>query len=68
MNLHYCGGYDEMSQRAYESIINDLKVNPRQLICTATGNSPTGIYERFVKGFEYDPECFKELIILKLDE
>ena len=68
MNLHYCAGYDEMSQRAYESIILDLKENPQQLICTATGNSPTGIYERLAKRFEDDPRCFKELIILKLDE
>lgn len=68
MNLKYCADYNEMSQSAYESIIIDLKEHPSQLICTATGNSPTGIYERLTRHFDKDPECFKDLSIIKLDE
>ena len=68
MNLKYCADYNEMSQSAYESIIIDLKEHPSQLICTATGNSPTGIYERLTRHFDKHPECFKDLSIIKLDE
>jgi galactosamine-6-phosphate isomerase len=68
MKIQHCSDYDEMSQSAYDSIVMDLKENPRQLICTATGNSPTGTYERLTRCFDDDPGCFKELIIIKLDE
>ncbi|MGB5434800.1 MAG: galactosamine-6-phosphate isomerase [Maribacter sp.] len=68
MNVHYCSDYQEMSQRAYESIIADLKGHPEQLICTATGSSPTGAYEKLARRFTKNPEYFKALMLLKLDE
>lgn len=68
MKIQYCSDYHEMSQRAYDSIVADLKEHPGQLICTATGNSPTGTYERLANLFDDDPKCFNELIIAKLDE
>lgn len=57
-----------MSQRAYESIISDLEEHPEQLVCAATGNSPTGTYEKLAYRFTKNPECFKGLMLLKLDE
>ena len=68
MNVHYCSDYNEMSQRAYESIIADLEEHPEQLVCAATGSSPTGTYEKLASKFAKDPECFKGLMLLKLDE
>ena len=68
MILHYCSGYDEMSQLSCESVISGLKENPSQLICTATGNSPLGMYKKMVDNYRADPHIFKELRIIKLDE
>lgn len=68
MKIKYCTDYDEMSQRANNSIIKDLKANSKQLICIATGNSPIGTYVRLEESFKAHPEYFKELSIVKLDE
>lgn len=53
---------------AFNSIYEDLKINTSQLLCLATGNSPTGLYKNM--GIEYlkNPDYFKALSILKLDE
>jgi galactosamine-6-phosphate isomerase len=57
-----------MSQMAYDSIISDLKLKSGQLICTATGNSPTGVYEKLSALYKINPEYFKDIGIVKLDE
>ncbi|HEX9827715.1 MAG TPA: galactosamine-6-phosphate isomerase [Flavobacteriaceae bacterium] len=68
MNITYCENYDHMSQMAYDSIISDLKLKSGQLICTATGNSPTGVYEKLSALYKSNPEYFKAISIVKLDE
>ncbi|MCP4974820.1 MAG: galactosamine-6-phosphate isomerase [Maribacter sp.] len=68
MNIKYCSDYNEMSQLSCDSIVSDLKKSPKQLICTATGNSTTGTYENLAKAFNNDSRLFNELIIAKLDE
>ena len=68
MKIQYCSNYEEMSQSACDSIIRDLKISPNQLLCLATGNSPTGTYNKMVNICQEHPEYFKELSIVKLDE
>lgn len=68
MKIKYCANYKEMSQLSCDSVISTLKKKPKQLICTATGNSPTGLYKELVNYYSVEPEVFKELSILKLDE
>jgi len=68
MKIQYCGDYNEMSQLSCDSIVSDLRKQPRRLICMSTGNSPTGTYERLTKVFNDHPAYFNELIITKLDE
>ncbi|MCM4171079.1 galactosamine-6-phosphate isomerase [Arenibacter sp. TNZ] len=68
MNIHYCTDYENMSQMAFDSLLSLLKDKPEQLICTATGHSPTGLYEKLVKSHKRSPKVFKELKIIKLDE
>ena len=68
MNLHYCENYDQMSQSAHDSILNDLRSNPKQLLCLATGNSPTGLYKNLSSTFKNHPQYFKDFNIIKLDE
>ena len=57
-----------MSQLSCDSIVSDLRKQPRQLICLSTGNSPTGTYEKLASVFNKYPAFFNELIITKLDE
>ena len=66
MQIIRCNSVAELNEQASELIINDLGSRPRSLLCTATGNSPTGIYELLVqKKSEID---LKGLTFLKLDE
>ena len=68
MKIQYCSNYEEMSQSACDSIIRDLKISPNLLLCLATGNSPTGTYNKMVNIGQEHPEFFNELSIVKLDE
>jgi galactosamine-6-phosphate isomerase len=68
MNIQYCANYEQMSQLAYDSIITELKTPSNQFICIATGNSPIGTYEKLANCYKNEPDLFKEISILKLDE
>lgn len=68
MNIKFCNDYDHMSQLAYDSIVSDLKIKSKQLICTATGNSPTGVYKKLAEYYKIQPNYFKDISIIKLDE
>jgi galactosamine-6-phosphate isomerase len=68
MNIHYCADYEDMSQRAYDSVLPDLKEKPQQLICTATGHSPTRLYEKLAESYKKSPNIYKDIKIIKLDE
>ncbi len=68
MNIIYCDNYDHMSQLAHDSIVSDLKAKPKQLLCLATGNSPTGVYEKLSQLYKVQSKYFKDISILKLDE
>lgn len=57
-----------MSRSCAKSVIEALKVNPKQLVCTATGNSPTGVYQEWTKAYKTEPKLFEQLKIIKLDE
>tara|TARA_R110000796_G_scaffold47977_3_gene115030 strand:- start:15551 stop:16276 length:726 start_codon:yes stop_codon:yes gene_type:complete len=68
MNIHYCSDYEGMSQMAFDSLLTNLKTKPQQLICTATGYSPTRLYEKLAESYRSTPKIFKEIKIIKLDE
>lgn len=68
MNIEYCTDHKEMSQRCSTSIIESLRENPEQLLCAATGNSPERVYQNLADTFLKEPQVFKSLRILKLDE
>jgi galactosamine-6-phosphate isomerase len=57
-----------MSQLSCDSVISTLKNKPKPLICVATGNSPTGLYGELANYYVKEPEVFKELRVVKLDE
>ena len=68
MNIIHFENYDQMSQWAHDSIVTDLKHNPKQLLCLATGNSPTGLYKLISATYKTQPQYFKDFNIIKLDE
>ena len=68
MEIHVLKTYDELSQKACKIIVEEIEKMPGLLLCTATGNSPTGTYRLLSAEYESSPELFKELTIVKLDE
>lgn len=68
MKIQYCSNYEHMSWLAFDSIREDIKGSPNQLLCLATGNSPTGTYNKLVTFYQNHPAYFEELRIVKLDE
>ncbi|WP_273566805.1 galactosamine-6-phosphate isomerase [Maribacter halichondriae] len=68
MQLHYCSDYEAMSQKAAEFLTSELHERSDRLICTATGNSPLGLYEHLVSFKEALPDYSKSLRFIKLDE
>jgi len=68
MRIEILNTYVDLSQRAKDIIIQEIKKKKRLLLCTATGGSPTGTYELIGKAYEKQPELFTQLQIIKLDE
>ena len=68
MEFNFCDNYEEMSRKASDFLIKELKHNPNILICTATGNSPAGTYQNLVIAYQEKKELFSALRIIKLDE
>jgi galactosamine-6-phosphate isomerase len=68
MKIEKFNSYKELSNKAKELIVQEIKNKPNLLLCTATGGSPTGTYELLGKEFQKQPELFNQLKIIKLDE
>lgn len=68
MKIEICESYEELSQKGSEVILKELERKKELLLCTATGNSPTGTYQLLGEKFKQYPEFFDLLRILKLDE
>lgn len=68
MEIELCETYQELSLKASEVMLQELEKKKDLLMCTATGNSPTGAYQLLGEKFKNYPELFDELRILKLDE
>ena len=68
MKVQYCTNYEEMSQRASDSLMAHLKAKSNQVICTATGYSPEGMYHKLATIYKDHPEYLNAITIVKLDE
>lgn len=68
MNIELLNTYNELSHRAKDLIIQEIKKKKNLLLCTATGGSPTGTYDLLGHEYQEDPELFSQLRIIKLDE
>jgi galactosamine-6-phosphate isomerase len=66
MQIINCNTLAEINEQASNLIIDELQHHPRSLICAATGNSPTGVYQRLVE--KKNAIKTNELSFIKLDE
>jgi galactosamine-6-phosphate isomerase len=66
MQITRCNSVAELNELASDLLIYEIKQNTHALICAATGNSPTGIYQKFVEK-QYSV-IVENLVFIKLDE
>ncbi len=64
MTIQYFENSEAMSQTAANFVFDAVRQNPELLLCTATGNSPKGLYNNMATL----PELFTEMRIIPLDE
>ncbi|MBA4409282.1 MAG: galactosamine-6-phosphate isomerase [Bacteroidota bacterium] len=68
MKIEIADSYNELSLKAKNLVVQEIEKNKRLLLCTATGSSPTGMYQLLCTQFQENPELFEQLRIIKLDE
>ncbi len=68
MNIERVNSYNELSLKAKDYILHELRKKKDLLLCAATGASPKGTYQLLVDEFREDPALFAGLRIVKLDE
>ena len=68
MKITYFDTYSAMSEGAADLLVADLKRKGDLLVCSATGASPLGFYQRLIKTYQSDADLFDGMRILKLDE
>lgn len=68
MKIIKLNDYEALSHEAASLITGYLNKNKQSLLCAATGSSPTGTYAELKKSFEWQPELFSGIRVIKLDE
>lgn len=68
MKITYFDDSSKMSAFASLLVLNELRKKQYLLICAATGGSPEVLYQMLEKRYQFDPELFEKLRVLKLDE
>lgn len=66
MQITRCNTLAELNELASNVLISDLKENPQSLVCAATGNSPTGVYQKLIE--KQGSMVVENLTFVKLDE
>ena len=68
MNYFVLDTYEDLSHRANEIFMQQLKVNRSLLLGASTGSTPGGLYARLAGSAREDPSLFGALRVIKLDE
>ncbi len=68
MNVVTCENDERLSAQAAALVIAEIERRRDLLLCAATGNSPTGLYHALVERAKQDPELFRSLRVIALDE
>jgi galactosamine-6-phosphate isomerase len=68
MNVVYCEDYDSLSLQAAALVIHEIEQQRSLLLCPASGNSPSGLYDELARKAKADRKLFAELNVIMLDE
>ena len=68
MRIERANDYDDMSRRAALDVLGEVRRKPGLLLGVATGDSPTGTYERLARARVKAPGLFGGIRVLALDE
>ena len=68
MKIIKCKDYNEVSLKASELIIKQLKKKPNSVLGLATGSTPIKLYDNLVKAYQAGEISFKEVLTYNLDE
>ncbi len=68
MNVTYFRDYESMSLHASTIIFSEIEKEKNLLLCSATGDSPAGLYNRMVYKSKSQREFFDQMRVIKLDE
>ena len=66
--VHHYPDYAEMSRQAAARVIAAATAKSDFLLCAPTGNSPAGLYEVLIRERGKNPDFFRSLRVVKLDE
>jgi galactosamine-6-phosphate isomerase len=68
MDIKSAETYSELSRRAADLIVGELKRRPDLLFCASAGNTPTLTYQLLAAKRERQPHLFSKIRVLQLDE
>jgi galactosamine-6-phosphate isomerase len=68
MKIHSCRDYQDMSRAAAARVIDPIALRKDSLLCAPTGHSPSGLYQQLVDKSRREPDFFRSVRIVKLDE
>lgn len=60
--------YEEVSAKASELVIKQIKKKPKSVLGLATGSTPIRLYEKLIEAYERKEISFKDVISYNLDE
>lgn len=68
MQIQIDKDYAAMSARAADFIVAELKQRPDLLLCASAGGTPTGPYEQLATRYTRQPQVFKKMRVVQIDE
>lgn len=68
MNVDYYEDYDRLSVQAARLVVAETEKRSDLLLCPASGNSPSGLYNELAKKAKAESAFFAQLSIIMLDE
>jgi galactosamine-6-phosphate isomerase len=68
MHIQLAKDYAEMSARAADFIVSELKHRPNLLFCASAGGTPTGPYAQLAARYTRRPGHFKKMRVVQIDE
>ncbi|MCD4827573.1 MAG: glucosamine-6-phosphate deaminase [Acholeplasmataceae bacterium] len=68
MKIIKCTDYEDVSQKASELVIQQIKINPKSVLGLATGSTPIKLYDNLVKAYQRKEISFKNVLSYNLDE